>query len=161
MRLLLLAALALSSCSLFGPDEKHTNLDAARQRWEAQRLTTYSYVAQRLCFCAAELFPARIVVEDGAVKAVHDPQTGEPLRLPDGRLALEAEPAAYRTIEGLFDLVEEARRAEADQLDVTYHPTYGYPTEISIDYVRGMADDEVTFTNADFVALRRIDSGGL
>ena len=161
MRLLLLASLAFSSCSLFGPDAQLTDLDAARQRWEAQRLTTYSYVADRLCFCAAELFPARIVVENGAVKGVHDPQTGEPLRLPDGRLALEAEPGAYRTIEGLFSLVEEAQRAEAERLDVTYHPTYGYPTEISIDYASEIADDEVTYTNTDFVALRRIDSGGL
>ena len=158
MRLLLLGCLALSSCSLFGPDDERTDLEAARQRWASARFESYTFTFTRSCECWPAL-PARIVVERDTVRAVLDPATGEPLRIPPmDTLALAAYPDAYPTVEALFDVIERAAREKADRLQVTYDARLGHPTQIEIDYREDAADDEVTYTLEAFVGLRGVGS---
>jgi hypothetical protein len=61
----------------------------------------------------------------------------------------------HDSIPKLFDFIEDAICAsqqrfaiarEAEGLSVTYHPTFGYPTQIGIDYDQLTADDEISVT---------------
>jgi hypothetical protein len=42
---------------------------------------------------------------------------------------------------------------EADKVTVTYDPTYGYPTEIVIDYIELATDDEMYISVTNFEPL--------
>jgi hypothetical protein len=57
------------------------------------------------------------------------------------------------TVEQVFDVIEEAYRERAEEVQVTYHPTLGYPTDLFIDYVEEVADDERGVQITDFEAL--------
>jgi hypothetical protein len=46
-----------------------------------------------------------------------------------------------KTVPGVFAEVERAR-LEADRVDVTYHPTHGYPTDVFVDWEQNAADEE-------------------
>jgi uncharacterized protein DUF6174 len=50
-----------------------------------------------------------------------------------------------RTIEQHFDIIDEAISDNAFRLEVEYHPEFGFPTVISIDYAVNVADDEVVY----------------
>lgn len=110
-------------------------LETHRARWEAAGLTAYLYEYSRQCECGPEMLrPARLEVQGGSVTRV---------TFLDNAQTLENPPAdAFPTIDDLFDHIEEAVRMDAASLVVTYDPTLGYPTLISVDYRRDIADDE-------------------
>jgi hypothetical protein len=80
----------------------------------------------------------RVTVVGGVITGVTDIATGDALG-PDLM-------KAFRTINGLFDLVQDAYNRNAHEVHVEFHPSRGYPTQIGIDYVRMIADDEMDFT---------------
>ena len=56
------------------------------------------------------------------------------------------DPELFRTIDGLFDLVQDAYDRDAHEVQVDFDPDRGYPTRIWIDYVEMMMDEEMGFT---------------
>jgi hypothetical protein len=132
MRLSLLAALVVSlgGCSAFGDEgPRYTGPD------------DYAYTLTVTCYCILP-GPLRVTVRDGEVAGAE-------------RLAETDLPDAEGEGTTLADLTALARRAlrEADRVDVTYDPTYGYPTDLYIDWDEGIADEEVGYTVTDFEAL--------
>ncbi|HCF62451.1 MAG TPA: hypothetical protein DFS52_31230, partial [Myxococcales bacterium] len=102
-------------------------IDEQRKLWESQRPAGYSYRFQWDCFCPAELLEeVEIAVRGAQVVSVTRAADGSPL--PAGSLE------RYRTVDGLFDLLEEAEERGADEIEATYDPRFGYPTRVSIDY---------------------------
>jgi hypothetical protein len=77
----------------------------------------------------------RVTVINGVITGVTE-IASEVARDPDG----------YPTIDGFFDLVQDAYDRDAYEVQVEFDPDRGYPTRIWIDYVQMMADDEVDFT---------------
>ena len=135
----LLALLALASCddvpvSPFG-------LFVAKARWERANIDSYEMTVRRLCGECPHFHPVRLTVSGGVIVSRMDVVTGEPVghQLAD----------LFPDVPGLFALVDQAA-AEAHDLRVTYHPTYGFPTVISIDWVADHADDEVAYRVEDF-----------
>ncbi len=51
-----------------------------------------------------------------------------------------------KTIEELFKIIEDAIKRNADEILITYDPTLGYPTRVAIDYLKILADEEMTYT---------------
>ena len=47
-----------------------------------------------------------------------------------------------QTIHGLFDIIQDAIDGNANQIDVTFDTTYGYPSSIYIDYDPMLVDEE-------------------
>ena len=133
--LLVLAASLLGGCSLFGDDPGYTGP------------ADYAFTLNVGCFCAYT-GPLRITVYEDEVVDVRL------LNPPEQR-----DESFERIIEErsltLSDLVEIAHRAEqeADDVEVTYDPTYGFPTSIAIDWYREMADDEISYSVSDYEAL--------
>ena len=136
----------LSSCvSLTGiDDDDERDLERNRRRWESYGVFDYDYTVQRHCFCGSEVTePVRVRVRSGQVV--------------DQRYISDGFPVPYQfrhlfpSVDGLFDLAEDAVFSEAYRLDVRYQSAYNFPREIDIDYRRNVADDEVYIESYDFV----------
>ena len=106
----------------------------------------YAYTLTVSCFCLP-LGPLRVTVYEGAVVdvAALDPPRGAG---DDPRFQERAEGAAL-TLAELTALAERAER-EADHVRVEYHPVYGFPTRLSIDWSEVMADEEIGYTVSDY-----------
>ena len=103
---------------------------AARSRWRASGITSYRYGFRW----------STMIFWDGSIEVI------------DGEVAsydrLEAfppffeEPPMYRTIEGLFDRIADARARNAASIEVTWDPELGYPRSAAIDQSLLIADEE-------------------
>ncbi len=112
-------------------------LSEQRSLWEAQSLTDYTYDVRRVCFCPFRE-GVRLIVVAGVLTEATDLETQE---------VLEADELQwYLTIDGLFDLLQDAYAGDAHQVDVDFDATRGYPTLIFIDYSEMIADEELGFT---------------
>jgi hypothetical protein len=91
---------------------------AARQRWEAQNLSSYTYVADKTCFCwfPDGPGPMRVEVTQGNVSRVTVIATG-----------VETAKAGWYTIDELF---EQILYGSATPPTVAFDPVRGYPTRV-------------------------------
>ncbi|HUP19228.1 MAG TPA: DUF6174 domain-containing protein [Gemmatimonadota bacterium] len=142
--LVLAAVLALASCDLLGSDAgRQEALQEARRRWAAQGSADYTLTVRRSCFCGQEAIgPALLRVAGGDVVSRIYTETGDPVP--------EAWARLFPDVEGLFDVVEDAIERNADRIDVTYDPRFGYPSEVFIDYEERVADEELGLTVLGF-----------
>ena len=129
------------SCSNpLGPEQ--SQLDRARNRWEAHGSGFYGFHFQRGCFCPQEIVrPVRIEVWDGVVVSAVDPDTNEPLDPP---------PDGFSTIDDLFDEIQDAIDRGAHSVDATYDESFGYPIHVFIDWILNAVDDEMSFQLSDY-----------
>jgi hypothetical protein len=142
LRITAVAATALlSSCTLLAPQDQRDRmeLEHAWRNWQARGSLNYSYVQKRLCYCsAAFLEPVRVTVQDGVV-------TGRTYLGTNTQVALQ-HAATWGTIIDLFEMIENAIAEDVSSLLVSYHPTLGFPTHISIDFRDAAVDDEIAIT---------------
>ena len=132
IRVRLTALLLLGACT--SPTTPENDLADYRTLWEAQRLTDYTFDVSRVCYCQF-MGDVRVTVQGGVITGVTE-------------LASEVahDPEFFRTIDGLFDLVQDAYDRAAHEVQVDCAPARGYPTRIWIDYVEMMMDEEMGFT---------------
>ncbi len=122
-----------------GPDA--TALSDARVRWTATA-DDYRFDSRRWgCECLPEdTRTMRITVRGGVMAEAVFADDGQPVR---------AERLPYvDTIETLFDKIGEAIEEDYELIEVTYHPTLGYPIETRIaDEIGNDGDSRVSITN--------------
>lgn len=150
---LLPLALAAGACSNsgLGPDpfqQDFSNIADPQARWQAYGIDTYRVTETRACECLPPYRWTAFVRNGKVVDVEVDPVQGidpEDAR----RLALKM---AW-TVEGAFDLIEQAQ--DADKVAVGYDPRYGFPAGIVIDWDLGMADEETYQNMSDLAPLRK------
>lgn len=121
-----------------------TVLDQNRTLWQSQGILNYTYRCQRSIFGPSTFTdPVTVTVQGGQVTSQVYEQTGQPV---DPQYS-----NWWPSIEGLFDILQQAYDAPADSITVTYDPNLGYPTFGSIDPVSGLADDEHAFNASNVV----------
>jgi hypothetical protein len=119
---------------------------AARARWHQQAPSAYTITLFRSCECTAEMTgPVLVTVRDGEVVSRIYTRTGQ--AVPPGFVV------AFPSVDGLFAIIDDAHARHAAQVNVEYDPAFGFPTTISIDYDRVMADDEIGYFATDFHPL--------
>jgi hypothetical protein len=59
----------------------------------------------------------------------------------------------FATIDRIFAEIDADLAGAADEVTATYDPTYGFPVEVTIDYVKEATDEERYLTVSDFEAL--------
>jgi len=135
----------LAACSAGGSE-----LSRNQQKWQDANITHYRFELSIGCFCVfRDQMPLTIEVRDGQI--VH-------MAAVDGTLVLDTDQnyefyAPHATIDLLFAEIEAAVNDGADSVTVTYDPTYGFPTEIAIDYSQEIADEEMYYSISGFEAL--------
>jgi hypothetical protein len=134
---LALLAAAISCSDATSPAHQPTDLEAARQRWQAQNLHTYAFTLQRSCFCA-NIHPLYVLVLSDTVAGVIDLQTGE-----------TADRQLGETVDGLFTFVQNAIDHHAHLIRADYDDVKGFPIEIDYDGEAQVADDEIFYRVTD------------
>lgn len=134
---LALLAAAISCSDATSPAHQPTDLEAARQRWQAQNLHTYAFTLQRSCFCA-NIHPLYVLVLGDTVAGVLDLETGETV---DRHLG--------ETVESLFTFIQNAIDRPAQMIRAEYDDGKGFPTEIDYDGDAQIADDEISYRISD------------
>ena len=151
MRARLTLALALSlaaACeSVTGPA---SDLERARRRWASAEPAAYEMTVRHVCFCITEVTVPVVVTVRGGVVQSRRYADGSALagRDVDPRYA-----ATFPAVEGLFDVLDDAVRRRAADIQATYDPQRGYPTAFYIDYERNVADEGQGYQIQAFRAL--------
>jgi hypothetical protein len=141
----LAAALMLAVVAGCDPVKGPLNaMNEARNRWDKQGLDDYTFHYRQLCFCPSTQ-PMIVTVRNDAVTEVVYADTRQPV---PANLFKE-----YTTIDGLFGAIQDAVNRGADEINVTYDPARGYPTNAAFDYEKATIDDELTFTIDSVQAL--------
>ncbi|MFL9455775.1 MULTISPECIES: DUF6174 domain-containing protein [Nostocales] len=111
--------------------------------WNTQEVLNYRYTLTKNCFCTSDARgPVIVEVGNGTTTSVTSVNA-------DGSVNRQLFDK-YDTIPKLFDAIEDAITRNADSLKVEYDPTFGYPTQINIDYSSQMADEELFLTIENF-----------
>ncbi len=151
-QLIILSTLCLflfASCSKVSKKD----IKVEKAKWEALDATKYEFDYYPSCFCGGlEHFPARLVIENNLITGFLDISTGEAKVHNSGTLVSDSLPYLAKTIDDLFELIEDAR-ADAAELNVTFDSDNGFPTEIDIDLIRNAVDDESYYTAINFKQL--------
>lgn len=141
-----LAALCTAGCSSTSPTPtEQERLEAAVLLWEAQEVRSYHYEFRFVC---GECPPGwehllRILVDNGVITQVADLVASEELEI-DERAA---------TIEKLFRDIRDTLAANPWRIEVSYHPTLGYPTSLYVDLREAVQDDEFGYLAQNLTAL--------
>lgn len=112
-------------------------LDAARVRWEAAGIDSYTWSFTRVCFCPP--LTAEVRVEGGeAVDRSIDVEFGE------------VADVDFTTMEELFDFVEH-EIDDSDEVTVDYDPETGQVISFDADRITEAVDDELGYRVQSFV----------
>lgn len=137
----LLAAATGGACDTGVLRPQQDALHAARERWAAAEPTSYTFEVQRVCFCIEQYVrPMRIAVEDGVVVSAVYADDGT-------AIPGEIEPP---TVTDLLDEIQTAIDEEADSIEASYDAEFGYPLDVSIDFIERAVDEEMAFRVHDF-----------
>lgn len=123
-------------------------LARARQRWAAHQTRTYEIVVQNDCiFCEPPFTtPARLHVRDRVLVSA--------VWVPDGNPVDASHLQNFLTVDQAFHLIADALQKGAPEVRVSYHPTFGHPTDVFIDHSAAWADEETLFQMRDLLPLR-------
>ena len=142
----LLLVLILSACSPGSGSELSRN----QSKWQDANITHYQFQLGVSCFCPVSgLMPMTVEVKDGEVVSITD-VNGEafPTTDPMSDFVLK-----YATIDRIFTELGSEDVQNADKLTVTYDSTYGFPSEVSIDFIELAVDDELYLSVSGFEPL--------
>lgn len=115
--------------------------------WQKNNIRSYRYQLTVGCFCMMNAtMPITVAVRDGAVVALTD-ANGVTVALDDPGAGFFMR---YTTIDGIYAELASTWFREADKLTITYDPTYGFPSEISADFIEMAADDELYLSVSEF-----------
>jgi hypothetical protein len=117
-----------------------TQLAAAQARWEANGPDSYVFTVHRECFCGPEgIGPVRVDVVAGGIQS---------RTYVDGSTVPANLEAVFPDVPGLFAMVAETIAGRPSHLSVEYHPQYGFPAKVIVDFSSSVADDEVIYTTS-------------
>ena len=145
---LLVSACLVSGTFACSDSQIQQRLNDSHSKWVAKNMKDYQYTFNWACFCPPEHNkPVVVTVRNGVVSAV---------KYADGSGAVDkAKYSIYKTIEGLFEFLQEAINRKAYRIKVSYDATLGYPTLASIDYDQRISDEEMSFKAGSLVAEAR------
>ncbi len=144
--ILLALAMILTACSVATPSEFDKNL----AKWEDANISHYRYTLFIGCFCVfMDQMPLTIEVKDGEVVSITRAD-GATVGAMDNFYEFYQ---PYSTIDRIFLKLEADLAGEADEVAVTYDPTYGFPISISVDVIKEAIDDELSLQISNFEIL--------
>ena len=133
----------LAACdSITGVDDlgrAQSELDRNWDRFQSTAPLSYSYTVRIACECTSDVTrPVTVWVDRGSIEYL--------LYADDNRPVPFSISNSFPSVEQLFDAIQDAIDRQADNIDVEYDFTYGYPTSVYIDYDRRTVDEELSLT---------------
>ena len=146
--LILMSCFVLKTPAYVDSTETQEQLNHNHSKWTSKNIKDYQYTFNWSCFCPPEHNKAVIIsVRNGVLASI---------KYADGSGAVDkSKYPNYRTIEGLFEFVQDAINRKAYRVTVSYDANLGYPTSASIDYDQRIADEEKSFKAEGLVADAR------
>lgn len=120
-----------------------------REKWESQNINHYRFTVAVSCFCPFANVEVTYDVQDRQIVS-QSVQASPDNPVDEAQVSDFYQP--YNTIEKVFDYAGEAIR-DADETTIDYDPTYGFPMNISIDWIKQAIDDEMYLTISNFETL--------
>ena len=118
---------------------EQSELDRNWDRFQRNAPLSYSYTVRISCECPSDVTrPVTVWVDRGSVEYLYYED--------DGRAVPFSYANWFPSVEQLFDEIQYAIDNQADYIDVEYDFTYGFPTDVYIDYDRRTSDDEYSLT---------------
>lgn len=127
-----------------------TEFDKNLMKWNESNVSHYQMQVSVSCFCPfGEVNPITVIVKDNQVLSMMGANGVEILDTDP----LYATLMTYATIDNLFDWTGQAL-ADADEIEVSYNATYGFPNNISVDYITEAVDDEMWIEVTNFEVVK-------
>lgn len=143
--LLIALALILVACSASGSEFSQN-----QKKWEDANISHYKFELNISCFCGFRgQMPLTVEVSNGEVVSMAGVD-GTAITTADVNYEFFS---LYATIDRLFSELDADLNGKADQVMVTYDSTYGFPTQIDIDFIKEAVDDELYLDVSGFEAL--------
>jgi len=143
--ILIVIALILAACSVGGSEFSQN-----QQKWTDANIQHYRFLLNISCFCAfRDQMPLTVEVQNGEIVGM-TAQDGSVIATSDANYEYFAK---YATIDLLFAELEKDLGGEAEAVTVKYDATYGFPSEINIDFIKNAADDELYLYASGFEKL--------
>lgn len=146
--LLIVMALVLTACASAFALGSQSEIEQNQEKWQDAAISHYRYNVAISCFCVfSQDMPLLIEVRDGRVVSM-EYQNGK-----------EIDPSLlelfnrYATIDRVLGEVKAGLNGAADEVIVKYDPTYGFPTEVTIDVEKQATDDELYLILSNFEKL--------
>lgn len=146
--ILIVMALILAACASANALGGQSEIEQNRDKWQDADISHYRYDLSISCFCVfTQDMPLLIEVQDGKIVSM-EYQSGKEI---DSSLTELFE--KYATIDRIFTELEAGLNGAADEVIAKYDPTYGFPTEVTIDVEKQATDDELYLTLSNFEKL--------
>ncbi|MTI86417.1 MAG: hypothetical protein FH748_00455 [Balneolaceae bacterium] len=148
-----IAILFLANCSDSGLnlnvseiEQDFSHIEDPRERWEAYQLEDYYIEQTWVCECQPPSGADTYILQGKILQYIfhEDPSSGRDK---------EYRATKIMTVDEAFDLIE-SYQGNAYSVEIKYHPRFGYPTEINIDIMENVADEEI---HHNFRNLKRIN----
>jgi hypothetical protein len=124
-------------------NDQQKMLDDNQAKWESLNITDYTFTQRRSCFCVPEVVqPTVLLIKDNQTVLSYTEQ--------DAEIVDKQYRSSFLTVNELFSKVNSLID-NSESLTVEYHSKYGYPTLISVDIDKQIADDEFSINSGDFV----------
>ena len=148
MKKLFLLALTLLLIACATP--VHNDFEGQRRKWQEADIAHYRFELNLICFCPfRHRMPLRIEVLNGQVVMMKD-KSGHAVTAMDSDYRYFSR---YATFDRLFSELRSNLSGKAYKVAAAYHSSYGFPTRITIDRIKGAADDELSLTVSAFERL--------
>jgi hypothetical protein len=120
-----------------------------QKKWDGQNINHYRFTVAVSCFCPFAGVEVTYEVLNGQVLNESVQSTFED-QIDMVQVSDFYQP--YNTIDKVFDYVGGAIK-EADETTIEYDPTYGFPSTVSVDWIKQAVDDEMDLTLSNFEPL--------
>lgn len=115
-----------------------------RSLWLKHATQTYVIQQMRVCFCPGPHGLVRLIVVDNQIVEGVTADSGDSLTIEELK--------RYKTVDELFEFIDEMDGCKPAVLEVEYDPDFGYPKNVYVDMHLEMADEEIRF-NTGLVQL--------
>lgn len=116
----------------------------SREKWKAWKIENYSINEITQCYCAGILEWELTVINGKKNKVLFD----ETISLGSNTYDIVLKEA--KTIDAVFDFIENFDLSKVAVFSVLYNQKYGYPTNVYIDYDLSVVDDEIEYIYNEF-----------
>jgi hypothetical protein len=146
--ILIVMAFLLAACASANALGSQSEIDQNQGKWQNADISHYRYDLSISCFCVfTQDMPLTIEVQEGKVISMEYKNGNE---IDSSLLELFQK---YASIDRIFTELKADLNGAADEVIAKYDPTYGFPTEVTIDVEKQATDDELYLTLSNFEKL--------